>query len=29
MTIFGIIIVITMAAMGIYSLLNGIPQLLK
>lgn len=29
MTIFGIIIVITMAAMGIYSLLNGIPQLFK
>lgn len=29
MTIFGIIIVITMAAIGIYSLLNGIPQLFK
>lgn len=29
MTILGIIIVITMAAMGIYSLLNGIPQLFK
>lgn len=29
MTVFGIIIVITMAAMGIYSLLNGIPQLFK
>lgn len=29
MTIFGIIIVIVMAAMGIYSLFNGIPQLFK
>lgn len=29
LTIFGIIIVIAMAAMGIYSLVNGIPQLFK
>ncbi|MBP3041161.1 divalent metal cation transporter [Bacillaceae bacterium Marseille-Q3522] len=29
MTIFGTIVVITMACMGIYSLINGIPQLFK
>jgi len=29
LTIFGVVIVITMAIMGIYSLMNGIPQLFK